>query len=158
MALKCWFLCGCTIRTGVFSEPFKWISIVSVLVGELRWVVVHVLCFRVRRVCCVWDWFYSGFFCVCIPFLYVWVFVRVCAFASCAYTLCYVVVCIVVHFVCARSYSSPPLLDIKALKWAFSAPRSGDCKKKSFLSAAQHCLNKLNAPRAAPGSGADWRK
>ena len=75
------------------------------------------------------------FCCVCIPFLYVWVFVRVCAFASCAYTLCYVVVCIVVHFVCARSYSSPPLLDIKnelsprraaaiVRKRAFSPPHS----------------------------------
>ena len=44
-----------------------------------------------------------------IQLLYVWVFVRVRAFASCAYTLCYVVLCIVVYFVCARSYSSPPL-------------------------------------------------
>ena len=95
--------------------------------------MVHVLRFRVRRVCCVWDWFYSVFL-VCIPLLYVWVFVRVRAFASCAYTLCYVVVCIVVHFVCARSYSSPPLLDIKmsflrraaaiVRKRAFSPPHS----------------------------------
>ena len=94
-------------------------------------------CFAFSReacVLCVGLVLFGFFLCVCIPFLYVWVFVRVCAFASCAYTLCYVVVCIVVHFVCARSYSSPPLLDIKmsflrraaaiVRKRAFSPPHS----------------------------------